>query len=57
MNILSFQDITHLIPTFFDDVALIQKMNSPSFDSDDSDSTLSDNETENQKENKEVQLS
>ncbi|XP_037803851.1 PAS domain-containing serine/threonine-protein kinase-like isoform X3 [Penaeus monodon] len=50
---LEGEDITHLIPTFFDDVALIQKMNSPSFDSDDSDSTLSDNETENQKENKE----
>ncbi|KAG7157844.1 PAS domain-containing serine/threonine-protein kinase-like [Homarus americanus] len=44
------KDITHLIPTFFDDVALIQKMNNPSFDSD-SESTISDNEEENQKEN------
>ncbi|XP_042242128.1 PAS domain-containing serine/threonine-protein kinase-like [Homarus americanus] len=47
---LEGRDITHLIPTFFDDVALIQKMNNPSFDSD-SESTISDNEEENQKEN------
>lgn len=47
---LEGKDIIHLIPTFFDDIALIQKMNSPSFDSD-TDSTISDNEEENQKEN------
>nr|XP_045619156.1 PAS domain-containing serine/threonine-protein kinase-like isoform X2 [Procambarus clarkii]XP_045619157.1 PAS domain-containing serine/threonine-protein kinase-like isoform X2 [Procambarus clarkii]XP_045619158.1 PAS domain-containing serine/threonine-protein kinase-like isoform X2 [Procambarus clarkii] len=49
-NELEGKDITSLIPTFVDDVALIRKLNSPSFDSD-SDSTISDNEEENQKEN------
>ncbi|XP_066957509.1 PAS domain-containing serine/threonine-protein kinase isoform X2 [Macrobrachium rosenbergii] len=43
--------ITHLIPTFFDDVASIHKMNSPSFGSDHSDSAISDSENDSQKEN------
>ncbi|XP_068245672.1 PAS domain-containing serine/threonine-protein kinase isoform X2 [Palaemon carinicauda] len=42
--------ITQLIPTFFDDVASIHKMNSPSFGSD-PDSIVSDSENDSQKEN------
>ncbi|KAK7069404.1 hypothetical protein SK128_021565, partial [Halocaridina rubra] len=48
---LQGEAITHLIPTFFDDVALIQKMNSPSFETDHSDTATSDIEPYSQKEN------
>ncbi|CAL4128945.1 unnamed protein product, partial [Meganyctiphanes norvegica] len=51
-NELQGKDITHLIPTFFDDVSLCQKVNSPSFDDSDSDDSITDTDTESpQKEN------